>query len=193
MPSGECVRFSAPTTKQESTKPSPSTSTTSLCEKPARIEAIIMPFLFAGALQQSPRDSLGFQLRPSADYANNGARSRLKFDPIFGLTRELPWLLPPNSGRAMRYVRDSSARYQMVSLHVQLALSKREISAIILFAHLAGHSFMTPDEREKMHILCQRIAVENDPDNFNKLIRELNELLDGKYARLRPTDKRRTN
>jgi hypothetical protein len=52
---------------------------------------------------------------------------------------------------------------------------------------------MTPDEREKMHILCQRIATEKDPDRFDKLIKELNDLFDGKHERLRPELKSKAN
>jgi hypothetical protein len=43
---------------------------------------------------------------------------------------------------------------------------------------------MTPDEREKMHILCQRIAVEKDRQKFTELVDQLNELLEQKEARL---------
>lgn len=43
---------------------------------------------------------------------------------------------------------------------------------------------MTPDEREKMHILCQRIAVEKDHQKFTQLVDQLNELLEQKEARL---------
>jgi hypothetical protein len=43
---------------------------------------------------------------------------------------------------------------------------------------------MTPDERERMRILCERIAKEQDSQIFSTLVQELNELLDGKSARL---------
>ena len=43
---------------------------------------------------------------------------------------------------------------------------------------------MTPDERERMAILCQRIAVEEDPNKFTELVDELNKLLERKEARL---------
>jgi hypothetical protein len=36
---------------------------------------------------------------------------------------------------------------------------------------------MNPDERERMAILCERIAKEKDPNTFDKLVRELNNLL----------------
>jgi hypothetical protein len=38
---------------------------------------------------------------------------------------------------------------------------------------------MTPDERERMQILCERIAEGRNNDTFTKLLQELNELLDG--------------
>lgn len=43
---------------------------------------------------------------------------------------------------------------------------------------------MTPDERERMHILCERIAKEQDHEKFVQLVRELNDLLDHKEQRL---------
>ena len=48
---------------------------------------------------------------------------------------------------------------------------------------------MTPDEREHLHILCERIAKEQDGEKFSELVRQLNELLENKAQRLeaRPT------
>ncbi|MGP0017628.1 MAG: hypothetical protein ACLPHP_03585 [Candidatus Sulfotelmatobacter sp.] len=43
---------------------------------------------------------------------------------------------------------------------------------------------MTPDEREKMAILCERIAKEQDRATFKKLVKELNDLLRRKAQRL---------
>jgi hypothetical protein len=43
---------------------------------------------------------------------------------------------------------------------------------------------MTPDEREQLAILCERIAKEQDRDKFKALVRELNDLLDAKDRRL---------
>ena len=43
---------------------------------------------------------------------------------------------------------------------------------------------MTPDEREQMAILCQKIAVEHDRTKFTELVEELNKLLERKEARL---------
>ena len=43
---------------------------------------------------------------------------------------------------------------------------------------------MTPDERERMELLCQRIATEQDRDKFTQLVRELNDLLSAKDHRL---------
>jgi hypothetical protein len=42
---------------------------------------------------------------------------------------------------------------------------------------------MTPDERERMAILCERIATEKDHQKFSRLVRELNDLLDRKERR----------
>lgn len=47
---------------------------------------------------------------------------------------------------------------------------------------------MTPDERERMAILCERIAKEQDRDKFTALVRELNDLLEAKNRRLAPKE-----
>jgi len=43
---------------------------------------------------------------------------------------------------------------------------------------------MNPDERERMHILCEQIAKEVDHTKFAKLVQELNDLLDNQEQRL---------
>ncbi len=43
---------------------------------------------------------------------------------------------------------------------------------------------MTPDERERMAILCERIAKEQDHHKFTEYVKELNNLLDQKGERL---------
>lgn len=43
---------------------------------------------------------------------------------------------------------------------------------------------MTPEERERMSALCQRIATEQDRDIFSQLVKELNDLLSVKDHRL---------
>jgi hypothetical protein len=43
---------------------------------------------------------------------------------------------------------------------------------------------LTPEERERMFYLCQRIAVEKDHKIFSELVAELNELLNRKDQRL---------
>ncbi len=49
---------------------------------------------------------------------------------------------------------------------------------------------MTPDERERMSVLCQRIATEQDRDKFTQLVRELNDLLSAKDHRLEDKEKK---
>lgn len=60
-------------------------------------------------------------------------------------------------------------------------------------ANSTGRDFMclaviaaTPDERERMTLLCQQIQVERDPHTFRKLVAQLNELLEQKEHRLTP-------
>jgi hypothetical protein len=43
---------------------------------------------------------------------------------------------------------------------------------------------MTPNERERMAILCERIAKEQDPARFAEFVRQLNQLIDLKRHRL---------
>jgi hypothetical protein len=52
---------------------------------------------------------------------------------------------------------------------------------------------MTPDERERMMYLCQRIQEEQDHAKFMELIMELNELLSRKEHRLEEKAKARPN
>jgi hypothetical protein len=44
---------------------------------------------------------------------------------------------------------------------------------------------MTPDERERMAILCERIAKEQDLTKFMEFVQQLNDLLKNKEDRLR--------
>jgi hypothetical protein len=50
---------------------------------------------------------------------------------------------------------------------------------------------MTPDERERMAILCERLAKEQDPCKYTEFVEQLNSLLEAKERRLdfRKTDK----
>jgi hypothetical protein len=43
---------------------------------------------------------------------------------------------------------------------------------------------MTPEEVERMKVLCQQIESEKDHNRFSQLIAELNELLERKNKRL---------
>lgn len=51
---------------------------------------------------------------------------------------------------------------------------------------------MTPEERERMSALCQRIATEQDRDIFTELVKELNDLLSVKDHRLEEKQKKET-
>ncbi|HEX3822111.1 MAG TPA: hypothetical protein VHW45_17405 [Candidatus Sulfotelmatobacter sp.] len=48
---------------------------------------------------------------------------------------------------------------------------------------------MTPDEREKMNTLCGKIATEQNPEKFDALVKELNDLLEHKHERIHPEHK----
>ena len=50
---------------------------------------------------------------------------------------------------------------------------------------------MTPEERERMTSLCQRIATEQNRDVFSELVKELNDLLSVKDHRLENKEKKR--
>ena len=49
---------------------------------------------------------------------------------------------------------------------------------------------MTPEERERMTSLCQRIATEQDRDAFTRLVKQLNDLLSQKDHRLENKEKK---
>jgi hypothetical protein len=48
---------------------------------------------------------------------------------------------------------------------------------------------MTPEEREKMNEICKRIQIEKNPEIFDQLVRELNDLLEIKHERIHPEHK----
>jgi hypothetical protein len=48
---------------------------------------------------------------------------------------------------------------------------------------------MTPEEREKMNELCKQIQIEKNPQVFDQLVQELNELLEVKHERIHPEHK----
>ena len=48
---------------------------------------------------------------------------------------------------------------------------------------------MTPEEREKMNDLCTKIQTEKNPEIFDDLVRQLNELLEIKHGRIHPGHK----
>ena len=48
---------------------------------------------------------------------------------------------------------------------------------------------MTPDEQELMERICKQIAVEKDANKFTELCHELNELLEKKEHRLKPSQR----
>jgi hypothetical protein len=50
---------------------------------------------------------------------------------------------------------------------------------------------VTPEERELMNKLCQQIAVEKDPNTFDELVCQLNDLLEKKEHRLKPEQRER--
>lgn len=43
---------------------------------------------------------------------------------------------------------------------------------------------MTPEEQEQLDSLCRRIAIEKDPQTFDRLVKELEALLEAKHERL---------
>lgn len=45
---------------------------------------------------------------------------------------------------------------------------------------------VTSEERARMEELCRRIAIERDPETFDRLVAELNDLLELKHQRIHP-------
>jgi hypothetical protein len=52
---------------------------------------------------------------------------------------------------------------------------------------------MTPNERDRMAILCERIAKERDLARFAEFVRQLNQILELKLRRLEKTSKAKPN
>jgi hypothetical protein len=50
------------------------------------------------------------------------------------------------------------------------------------FGHRRAYTPMTPDEQ--MRILCERIATEQDSQEFTELVQQLNDLLEAEGCRL---------
>lgn len=50
---------------------------------------------------------------------------------------------------------------------------------------------VTPDERERMHILCERIAKEQDGEKFSELVSQMNQLFEKKTQRLEARSSKR--
>jgi hypothetical protein len=48
---------------------------------------------------------------------------------------------------------------------------------------------VTPEEREKMNEICLRIQTERNPEIFDHLVRELNDLIAVKHERIHPEHK----
>lgn len=46
---------------------------------------------------------------------------------------------------------------------------------------------MNPEERQRMNWLCERIQIEENPHAFMNLVEQLNELLERREKRLRPS------
>ena len=49
---------------------------------------------------------------------------------------------------------------------------------------------MTAEEREKMNAICTRIQTEKNPQIFDQLVHDLNELLEIKHERIHPEHKK---
>ena len=65
--------------------------------------------------------------------------------------------------------------------------ASREIGAVYMIA-----PSMTPEERDRMNRICVRIQEERDPEVFDRLVDQLEELLEAKQERIRavnPTSK----
>ena len=45
---------------------------------------------------------------------------------------------------------------------------------------------MSPEERSEMNYLCEKIATEKDGPIFDRLVKELLELLEAKHKRIHP-------
>jgi hypothetical protein len=67
--------------------------------------------------------------------------------------------------------------------HYQKVSTWRILSAQI-YHRSTRKTTVTPEERQRMGVLIEQIAVEKDHDKFTELVAELNALLDAKEQRL---------
>jgi hypothetical protein len=65
-----------------------------------------------------------------------------------------------------------------------LLVDCRVLTRVSLLRQSVRERAMTPEERERMQFLCDRIAKEKDHNEFSKLVQELNDLLERKEHRL---------
>src|SRR5271165_2934301 len=89
--------------------------------------------------------------------------------------------LPRDSNRVFPLSRNLSPRNRFQRSNRKSAETK---SAILVFNSPTRRGAMTPDERERMAALCERIAKEQDLARFERFVKELNELLKLKEQRL---------
>jgi hypothetical protein len=52
---------------------------------------------------------------------------------------------------------------------------------------------MTPEERDRMGYLCKQIEVETDPETFDRIVNELNDLLELEHDRVHPEPTTKVN
>jgi len=48
---------------------------------------------------------------------------------------------------------------------------------------------MTPEEQKELNEICRRVVAEKDPQIFDQLVKQLNDLLEKKHSRIQPEDK----
>jgi len=44
---------------------------------------------------------------------------------------------------------------------------------------------MTPEEEERLNELCRGVIAEKDPKKFDELVKQMNEMLNKKYERIK--------
>jgi hypothetical protein len=57
------------------------------------------------------------------------------------------------------------------------------------FCNPGGHT-VNPEKRNRVNVLCARIAIEKDQDTFIQLVQELNDLMEKKEHRLEESETR---
>jgi hypothetical protein len=83
----------------------------------------------------------------------------------------------------------TESSFESVTAHRCVTSDKLTFTRLELYSFnlsFLGRRKMTAEEREKMNDLCKQIQTGKNPEIFDQLVRDLNELLEIKHGRIHP-------